>query len=877
MEMSVIKRTLMTIVVFAYELLVGSRFLCAQVRALSNELVRHLWPKTSVQRTLFALSTYLLRPLLKRTAGNSLFLRFYSRLYRTHQSVIGVEIFNKTLLQSIKTFRLPKERDQKTSNPHQLDASIRFAATKMFEQISAATKLPLYYIQKKFTVDNSQHGSSLIYDPVDLKTDEDEMPDECILTLIDVDYYLDMDQVLMQGKPAILYTLVPTKAKELDAQHCYHFEGNEVVYKANGGYESKQELWNYGADFLRVGGGFMEDTVWYKIKRMSLPGSRQVIFLMPETRLPWWLCAFSFLAKRHKLCRHKFVHTTEEEKWTYFEFWDTTGLMATVASQTYDSYSVTLKASDLAVLVDLYSSHGGDTLPMHNLNAVTGLKNAFLLMRFVPRLYHEHFKPDLLYRGVGDYVIIPKDKECPCDAHVQCAKTLNRGDNIAYFKQDAQVRPQKELKCGLTVVAEDPMVPDTNPSCSPSRSEKEKLEAYKGRVEQPQKQAAARVNPRVLDYVEPFIAALNKRGVLPVTRLTWEQVQTRLPKKNLPTTEVGKIKLLTAQKSLIKQFIKSEAYTEHKDPRLISPLDPIVQSKFYAFTYALQDALHSQKWFAFGSNPKDLAKRIKELSQRAILSKKMIAETDFSRYDGTITSVLREVERRLYAAAFNNDPELMSLHEHTYNQQTKVGTHVFETLFSRLSGSPDTCLMNSLLNIFSIYVAIGDDAFDTSIIGGDDGITIVDKKQCEEIQTAASDCGFKLKCTTKQIGEPFSFLSRFFNWDSENSCCDVRRAIPKMHIVNHVTNGHHDAEYHKAKLESILTDDGNTPIISDIARDQIKQYKNVKARYLDSWRNHCYKDNSSWPNVREQWMVDLCSKYFELVKIDGKLKASPKN
>jgi hypothetical protein len=235
-----------------------------------------------------------------------------------------------------------------------------------------------------------------------------------------------------------------------------------------------------------------------------------------------------------------------------------------------------------------------------------------------------------------------------------------------------------------------------------------------------------------------------------------------------------------------KAFVKSEAYTEMKDGRVITPLNPVIQAHMYKMTYPLQDALHRHQWFAFGRSCVEVANHIANVSREAMFRNWVCVEGDFSRFDGTLSKPTRQIEEKLYRKVFSKHGGS------EYVQGILDGTHHVRYVgtkqnseYARCSGSPDTCLMNSLQNWLVTARAMSPEfASKFCLFGGDDSIIFMDRKDVHRIAASAAKHGFRMKIKVTTPGKPFSFLGRLYNWGSPNSIADPDRVLPKVHVVS---------------------------------------------------------------------------------------------
>lgn len=334
-----------------------------------------------------------------------------------------------------------------------------------------------------------------------------------------------------------------------------------------------------------------------------------------------------------------------------------------------------------------------------------------------------------------------------------------------------------------------------------------------------------------------------------------------------------------------KSFMKAETYSEVKDPRVISTIHGVNKREYSRFTYAVAEHIKTMPWYAFGKTPVEVARQITAIFSEPVLTPNGIkqptsgVETDFSRMDGLINPLNRELEKRLYKRFFHQDYTAEVLHYYStqYNMRGEFSaTGVFyDQLAARASGSPHTSIMNTVQNAFCQWCCIlqwtpgadvspeaGKIAFDMiGACGGDDGAaaeidpTIADK--------VASYFGFKLKCKPVKIGDRVSFLARFWGpdiWNGDNnSCCDIKRTLAKFHVTTDMLtlkNGMAERKFLE-KVGALSLTDRNTPIIGHIVR------KVEKLGYVLPTENNCaswfsrYPESVQFPNEFGQWMLDL--------------------
>lgn len=757
------------------------------------------------------------------------------------------------------------------ANPHGEDATIRSAATTLMSTMFNSIGMSVYDVQKN---SNVMKGSSVIYDPIDVTMTNDAMPPNCALKMVDVDYYLDMPQLLASFKPTIIYTQVPSGTHEnpKTPSHTFHIQDDKVSYTSHCGYVACHGLWNYGADYLRcfaytnlicriLG---LKSVYHYRVLRMSFPRGRSVIALVPHHYLPWYARFLAFLCKRHDLRKYKLNHTGTNFQWTAFELFTEDGTYVCVGGADPHSHPIQTQKSKFDLVIDT-ARHALSKPTEHAVHNITRRSDTFLLADYAIEYIKYKHQLDCFHLGKGDYDNYESsdhEEECSC-AYCKTVKQPNV-DPIDY--QVGKHATQDKPKSAVSQVGSSPVRDAT--VVAPVRDKAAARSAIDNRIAEMQIAAEKKVDKVfVLQKIKPFITALFKRIKVGNPYTTQEVLDRVKPQARPALTEAAPHMLVKHLKPILDAFIKAETYNEPKPPRLIQPLDPLIAGRLFKYSYALQDALHTLPAFAFGRPTRELAKHICELSSDALTKAGFEAyELDFKRYDGTVTELMRKVELEIYKAAFPlHTKEITEVHQATYNRVGKLQNVLYHTGFSRCSGSPDTCLMNTLLNMFAMYCALGDRAFTCGVYGGDDSLLFIKPSDEATIIDAVDKCGFTAKPQARNKNQPFTFLSRYFMWGSVNSCADVKRALPKLHILNHAGIPPKYLEPRLAmKLKSLADSDSNTPILGKAIKEKLQwlDNKGVKTNvkipsHLFSFWELFLATLGPWPNEREDWMNDV--------------------
>jgi hypothetical protein len=230
------------------------------------------------------------------------------------------------------------------------------------------------------------------------------------------------------------------------------------------------------------------------------------------------------------------------------------------------------------------------------------------------------------------------------------------------------------------------------------------------------------------------------------------------------------------------------------------------------------------------------------------------------------------------------------------DQQQRIGRTTsgifYNTQYTRLSGSPETSLFNSLANAYISYIALTkqysfEEAWNKlGIYGGDDGMT--PDLDSEIFRDVAQTYGCK---STTEVVTPrhgrVKFLARVYGpnvWNgSANSCCDVPRTMTKFHLTPSL-NGTSPARRFMEKIVALGLSDHNTPIISDlitkfedlaskseskVIRGTLSQKFNIEEiRKAGLSYNAQFSNDVQYVNQCEPWMHDYFAECFSEIKLD---------
>nr|WPV63043.1 MAG: RNA-dependent RNA polymerase [Wufeng shrew nodavirus 1] len=281
-------------------------------------------------------------------------------------------------------------------------------------------------------------------------------------------------------------------------------------------------------------------------------------------------------------------------------------------------------------------------------------------------------------------------------------------------------------------------------------------------------------------------------------------------------------------KTIVSAFMKSESYVGEKAPRNISNVNPRVNLELARYTQGIKPLLKTHHWYAPGCTPAQI-----ELAVHRVCNTMNVVETDYSKFDGTISSWLRRsVEFKIFERAYLGyaDSEVLDLLNREIDASAYTSAGKYDVVGSRLSGSSVTTEGNTLINAFVAYCAnrlTGKGrkrAFDElGLYFGDDGISSAIKVgERYALEIAAEQLGLSLKC--KPIFNDVTFLGRVYPHIrlSHENMQDPIRVLSKVNLC--VNSNFGKDILLQRKIKGLLVTDSQTPLIGNILRCLLRLY-----------------------------------------------------
>jgi len=621
--------------------------------------------------------------------------------------------------------------------------------------------------------------------------------DSNLICLTDVDYYVDMPEFLAwNSKPTLLYTFVPSSLAKSTGEYSYTFHANnEVEQNISGGATYRHRLWNYGSDHCRATWrlcGLPIITTTYLIERRNIDEDHQLVFFSPTAR---FYGPFAYLVG--------LLSGTEIER-------------LAVADGEYTRMKVQEKTK-LYMCTGKAGGYVHAKIPVEQDDAIALLANLM--------------KNDITPPTVQSYTGSGLEKR-PASVIV-CAYHRDHADfkaptvyPVEYAVKNYTYKPEVFIEHAKPMLKAF-MSPIVDACYSPTDSVENEEVGIAERVTNILSDVEMPVE--YVEYVKEFLELLIPEAgrANPMDLDTVYERQNRPTQRHLIDEGVWTGPDMDGLRK-VNAFMKAEAYTEPKPPRNISTINSRDKVDYSCFIYAAAEHLKQKApWYAFGKHPKDIAERVAYVCQTA---RRHGVNSDLSRFDGRLSEAFRFLEAGFLARLFSADyhSEIDALHKTQFNLRGR-GRHgtAYDTKFSRLSGSPETALFNSLANAFIVFVSLRESAFNAKaawsklgIYGGDDGLTAdLDVKIYTRVAEAL---GMKTTCEKVERGDiGIKFLARLYSPDvwngSPNSCCDMLRQLSKFHATANFPAHISPAAKLIEKARGFYLSDRNTPVIGQLA------------------------------------------------------------
>lgn len=665
-------------------------------------------------------------------------------------------------------------------------------------------------------------------------------PGDCV-AMVDVDYYVDMPKFLSNNfRPVFLYTCQPASVARLDGEYKYHFKDDGTIeYVVSGGATYNHLVWNYDGDSVKVRKfwkfmcfSVLTEVSSFSLERRQVDNDHQLILLAP-------MCKYKGLASwiADKVLDGKELRRLNPVvgKFTRLLTNEPDGIM--IHTGLAGNYvKCTVPASD-DVALNISSRVQKLDLQLAQVRKISKLDGEPTILWEFHRCQLPNLKPHMVstaIQHVKRYQIVKSIADFQPHAKPSVVSFMNPLIDAAFAPDMCLENDKRSIESRVVNVKD-------NTSLTPF---------------------VAKV---ITEFIDKFVGN-NRNHIIPVDL---EEVYAR---QNTPQQRriLQEADMLPHGDRRVKSFMKREAYENVTDPRNISTINGNDKRDYSAFMYALADYIKEFEWYAFGKTPKMLAERVAEIAMTSLVG---IIETDFSRMDGRVGEVPRALERQLCMALFKEDfhPELLELMRSQTGLQgnTRFG-EFYESGLSRLSGSPETSVFNTILNVFTAYLTFrrtklngrymtSEEAWNKlGVYGGDDGLTA--DAEAKVYAESAKMVGQVLTSELKSRGTPgVKFLSRLYGpevWFGDcNSTCDLPRTMSKFHTTVALPDNIKPIDKLIDKAYALSLTDANTPIVGPFVKKALKfkPKKFVFKNYSRKWQVDV-DSTEQYPNKYSEWM-----------------------
>lgn len=786
---------------------------------------------------------YVIYKLLKRLVTQyrrSQFLKYFMRSPVVEPRMVR-DAFNN----------LPMTEHPKAKNhTHPIAAADRSGASIFIDRIGSAIGCTPYMYQASHSDwKHKRSGFRAWYWIKDMISDiKSHPPDKrTLLAMVDVDQYVEMPEFLDTWScPTILYTFQPTVVARVGTNYCFTFDENDVcTYDVAGSGKFVQKVWNYSRDNIKVCRKFLGFT-WsmtaFLVDRVCTSQDHEVIMLTP---MGSWRGISAFFAdmwlegrplERLRVHQNGFLRLRSVQ--------DGKVTVSTGKPGRLNSCEVTAQVDD-SIRTIAETSKYDISLPQ--------------ILSFMPERREEATVLLSYHRAC---VKDTPDTVCPVFEAVR-----------RYQFEPKMYDP--EAKPGLVAF----MSPLIHGCFSPDITAANERRAIKSRIRDVMPGELV-MSPLLSQTIDEFCCRLIPDSkVHKLAPVSYEEVlerQTRPSQRRiLADSEVKEAPTEFERKTHM--FLKREAYTSAKDPRAISQINGVDKRDYSRVMYAFEELLKHQSWYAFGRTPREIA----DIVCIKLAKAKIAIATDYSRFDGHGSNLMRELERRLLIRAFMPEYHgfVTELHRSQYGLiGVSANSQWYFTGTTRASGSPETSIFNTTTNAFIAFLAkrmtnthsgycTPDEAWSgLGIYGGDDGLTA--DVVVRIYVRAAKMMGQVLDAVVVQRGHlGVKFLSRCYGpdvWTGDPiSCCDILRQLSKFHTSVKL---HPDVTpFMKLceKIRSYALSDSGTPIICNLVSMVLSITGEIKmddkTAMMRSWLSQ-FEIKSQYPNDVRPWMLEYAFK-----------------
>jgi len=735
---------------------------------------------------------------------------------------------------------VPLTQSRVTPNhTHGEAAGDRGAAVSTMVRIANMTGSSYYFIQKSRTDERKgRAGSRSYYWTKDLNVSPAVMvlPENPMMILVDVDQYLDMPLILSSHNvPFLLYTFQPSRVSRESSNYVYTFDDNDQVeYRVTGGATYVHKVWNYSRDHILATStfcGIPYRAAAYLVDRRATDADHQLVCLTPQGSWGMFSAWLTLFLSGDRLCYLRVAY----EGFLRLKVLTNAGLFTSTGKVgCYHNSYISTAADDAIASIARVSKY--DLTNPQAASFVDGDKLATAALVEYHRVKAGH-KPDYIFpvdQGVRRYQFAPETFDPEAKAGmVPFMSPIVHG---AFVPDKVLSNEQECIRARITNV--QPPVLVSTPFMA------QVIEEFaKCLIPEPHK-----LHPTDFEEVVERQARPSQRRILAAAEYV-------IPER------------------MLKIFLKKEAYPDVKPPRPISQINGPDKRDYSMFIYAFEAVIKPQPWYAFSRPPREIAQRVAAVVDKANFA----VNSDFSKWDGHVSNLLRELEQTCLLRAFapQHHAKLVELFQSQFDLSA-IGTYGswYKSGFARASGSPETSILNSMDNAFvafmafrmtkekGIFIAPEEAYARLGIYGGDDGLTAnIDPKI---YVSAAKSVGQELAAEQVWRGKlGIKFLARMYSphvWFGDlNSVSDLPRQLSKFHVTVALSPTITPVQKLVEKARAFALMDANTPLLGDLCRKAVSLGIGISTpdeiKRIQPWFSQ-FELSVQYPNEPADWYRD---------------------
>lgn len=695
------------------------------------------------------------------------------------------------------------------NHSHHDSAVLRSSTTAKMETVITTAGLIPYSISA--SPREAFDGSRCYYSPKDLAVPYrfDEIHDNHVIMLVDVDYYLDINEILKLGRPVLIYTFVPTSVAGRNNEQSWSIKDDKATFIVRGGSAYSHYMWDYAGDTISVIADNLALIVYsVEQKQFDQDKNRRVISLLPRTltRYPYYLPL-------------PFQDGLKRTQYTYGDvsvIYDPISDLLSIGNNG-DQFSVELEGKSFYAIKKRLASKtsaplGIDIERMLKDDIEDKPETASILLQLIGTDFKANFSKTAIVQTNFQSTVGSK---------------IDDGSTTEYAMMDS-----------LLVF----------PAVYPCRSYNNDLAMIAGRIEKPRNVAepAAIYNKFAREFSELLLDG-GEHSLLPLTIAQVVDIQNK-PSQRARSDLVKNI-MTEHFKVKLQPFQKSEGYSSANSPRNITSLNAEATLVFSTITYPFKwRFLKKTAWYTPGMTPNEIEFKLSGM-KGALLS------TDFSRFDGSISKWLQNrIVRTNYTQSLhgphNKDLLYKKFNEMHHAKATTRNGVWYDPGYGTKSGSPFTTDGNTMINAFVSYAAfrqLGDDVqvswASLGLYCGDDGLVQDRQGLRTSLLKVCQDLGLTIELIQVPDMEPIPFCGRFFmRADLECvSFADPMRTLAKFHLTSNKQVTPTQALINKAC--GYAATDASTPIISALLNRIFVKYGNLPKNMLPEEE---FRANNSW-------------------------------